>query len=215
MRGHEAHACAAQALNNTNLRLPYSSAASRGQTFLSVCFLRPSFWQQCARVLHNKLYQKQQLRFVSMRVVYGRELQGLPRHVILSYLLGPYRVEPIDESQRDFFSNLILDHFINIRRRTCVGAGSGTPCADRWGVPYVGEPEWQWHHRVPGTGLYYISQYKHANDPAKRLRNIAVYLAELCKCDLICPWHHANLHTHRNAARRNPRAVRTFSSGTS
>jgi hypothetical protein len=52
------------------------------------------------------------------------------------------------------------------------------------------------HHVVPESKLFNISDYRHANDPVLRRANLDAYMAEISKCILLCPKHHHQWHVN-------------------
>ena len=127
--------------------------------------------------------------------VLGSMMMALSIAQQLAILFGPFYVKPKDDAQRRFFEKLIVDYFIRLLGGACVGWTPQNNCGDKYGIPYCGAVPLEFHHTVPGSGLLYISNYRHANDPVKRLANINAFATEAMKCVLLCAKHHKNWHT--------------------
>ena len=127
-------------------------------------------------------------------VVLGSTMAMLSVAQQLSFLFGAFCVKPKDDAQRRYFEKLIVDYFIAMLGGTCAGWRPGNNCGDKHGIPYHGAVPLEFHHNIPGSGLYYISCYRHANDPMKRLANINAFAAEVPKYTLLCKKHHKEWH---------------------
>lgn len=139
----------------------------------------------------------------SRTIVLGSGMVRLSENQQLRILLSANYVQPKDEAQRSFFERLVIKHILKKHGATCCAATAGDLCGDKNGQPYIGEVPLEFHHIVPGSALYYIASYRHANDPAKRLRNIEVYDAEAATCVPLCKKHHKAWHTANRVAARS------------
>lgn len=135
------------------------------------------------------------MRDCNATVVSGARMCVLSEDQQIRTLMGPYYVCPVDDEQRIFFDNLIREHFKKNRGRRCILQSGQTYCGDKHGRWCANEPPLEFHHVVAGQGLYYISSYRHANDPVKRAANIDAYMEEAQRCVLLCAKHHKEWHT--------------------
>lgn len=131
----------------------------------------------------------------SVSVVLGSTMLLLSIAQQLDILFGPFYVEPQDDAQRRFFERLIIDYYTQLLGGVCTGWTSRSNCGDKYGIPYHGPVPLEFHHAIPGSRLYYVSNYRHANDPWKRLANISAFADEAMKCILFCKKHHKEWHT--------------------